>query len=254
MYRAWVMLVVAGVVASVGSSTAIADFVGKDSSEFSWKYEMNSLPSDQDLDGNTVLDFTNATSNSALDGAGHLVLGEDWNGGYVGSGASGQIWPGNFNMATGYTVEVRIQMAATGNLTANRFGIQTAVDASNLHQPIVESYVMEGQTRWEDTVLDTQNNTDGFHVFRIAQAPGSATFSMWRDGVLLNNSLGSSFDYTGLDRLIVGNFSTSWQSQATLDYLRFTPGAYAPVPEPASFALLATGVIGLPAYAWRKRK
>jgi hypothetical protein len=99
------------------------------------------------------------------------------------------------------------------------------------------------------------DNTDDFHTFRVAQAPGAASFSVWRDGVLLSSGLPSGGPWAGA-AFNIGDFAGATAGVAQIDYVRFTPGAYAPVavPEPATISLLASGLIGLLAYAWRKRK
>ena len=101
--------------------------------------------------------------------------------------------------------------------------------------------------------LDTNSNSDVFHIFRMAFDPATGLFAAWRDGVELSSILTASYTSTGM-MFSFGDGSGLDRGTAEVDYVRFTKGAYAPIPEPSTIALLATGLIGLLCYAWRKRK
>ena len=80
------------------------------------------------------------------------------------------------------------------------------------------------------------DNTDGFHVFRIAQQPysgsGGTVYSVWRDGVLLSDSLGSGLNYTIAPRMFFADASSNIGGSVEYDYLRFFPGYCPPVDVP----------------------
>jgi hypothetical protein len=61
----------------------------------------------------------------------------------------------------------------------------------------------------------------------VAQAPGAATYSVWRDGKLLSDSLGTGFDWA-VDMISFGGYGEHWGGTFDIDYLRFTSGAWAP--------------------------
>ena len=124
-------------------------------------------------------------------------------------------------------------------------------------------------TRWGTSywnpggLLSDADNTDDFHVVRMATDSsvdpddGNYYFHIWRDGTYL----GKGRDWMPwhdsptefVNRLMIGDLSGATAGTFEIDYLRFTDGAFAPVPEPSTF-VLATGVLGLLAYAWRRRK
>jgi hypothetical protein len=84
--------------------------------------------------------------------------------------------------------------------------------------------------------LDSADNTDTQHVFRIArQAPLSgeqSRFWLWRDGVLLNTSDTAPFPpnnaHNNTNYIFLGDFSSTLSGGYTFDYVRLTPGAFAP--------------------------
>jgi hypothetical protein len=117
-----------------------------------------------------------------------------------------------------------------------------------------------GETSWGSPygtpkqVLDSNDNSGDYHVFRLTQLPNANSFSAWRDGVLLGSGLTGGMALGS--NLALGSEGSIWRGTANVDYLRFTSGAWAPapIPEPTTLTLLLTGLIGLLAHAWRKRK
>lgn len=105
------------------------------------------------------------------------------------------------------------------------------------------------------TVLDTNSNTDGQHLFQLqydatdTTADASGTYQLYRDGVLLGALARESGQ--GLDRLIVGDCCTSPLGnpvdQYEIGHVRFGSD----IPEPCSIVLIGLGLIGL---AGRRRR
>ena len=104
------------------------------------------------------------------------------------------------------------------------------------------TWVAAWPTQTELLVID---NTDDYHTFRIAKEPGLLEFSLWRDGVLVAENLVSGAD--SLNRLILGDIGGGWGAGISVDYLRFTEGAFAPteIPEPATILLIGLGALCL---------
>jgi hypothetical protein len=242
MYHAFRLIAVTvyAVAVAVGVQTAKAELVQQDSSSFTYRYEMDVLPT---ANG----DFT------AGDGADGTVAGGilSMSTGYYHNAAT---WPGLFNTTDGWTVETRLQIVSSaGSRGAFNFvgGNGSTVKEADL------GIGATGQNwdAWGSVAVGgTVDNTNGFHTFRVALLPGSDTYNIWRDGTLLNptpltnagfNDVNMYFGDSG------GSFAGSWK----MDYVRYTAGAFAPVvPEPSSLVLVISGLVGLLVYAWRKRR
>lgn len=249
---------VLGLVASAGATVM-------DSSAFDWKYEFEgttaSTPDNLDIDGNGSPDMMQ-WGNAGTVAGGIMTLGSNasymddfgWKPALVNG-----IWKANmFGATSGFTIEARIKIDSDNG----RAGATSLVAGPKPLANAPDGWLVVGGSsmKWtvEDgvTPMNTDNNTDGFHVFRMALNPVSNAYDVWRDGVLVGSSLPDVFNpsLNGLDRLYLGDVSPSTDGVTRWDYVRFTSGYYAPVPEPSTLILLSIGTIGLLAYAWRRRK
>jgi hypothetical protein len=151
---------------------------------------------------------------------------------------------------------VRLQAAQTGSTAS--FDIEAAVKpGDNGILRVGDTSLTWGILGQQQTLITGLDNSSTFHTYRIAQAAYSDTFSVWRDGVQVASEL-----TTGYAGNIGGNgwlgafgaYSGGTRGPTQIDYIRIDgSGAYAPVPEPSSIAILVSAAMGLLAYAWRKR-
>ena len=208
-----------------------------DSSSFDWMYEFNEWPQMQDLDYNGVDDFTLSGTAGYLDSVNGIWNLDTTTGGvgYFIAGDTGQIWQNNITSTAGYTVEARVRVNsgtdAPWGTNYIQASAQTAPGATGGPDAVLS--LREGGVGWANfyaAPLDYSDNTDDFHVYRLAQEPGESIFSVWRDGVLLASNLGDGVDgVDNLNRLIIGDVGAYYGGNLDYDYLRFTSGAYAPV-------------------------
>jgi len=93
--------------------------------------------------------------------------------------------------------------------------------------------------------------TDGFHTVRGAVEGGTNLTTVWVDGVKAIDALPSN-ESEAPELGVIGRWGgQTGGGTATIDYIRFdTTGAFAPIPEPASVALLLMGS----AFGLRRRR
>ncbi|MBQ7233946.1 MAG: hypothetical protein IJS36_00895 [Kiritimatiellae bacterium] len=218
--------------------TAFADLTRKDSSEFDYKYEMVVRPDQQDLDNSGANDFTGwSTAFTLGTGAdvGSIKIDASSNGKYLLSnqdvGTAGDGWHSmEPSSSTGFTVEARVKVTAcTGNNGA------ICIEAGPSDSKVYARLNLFGdKIGWNGTTL-TNMDTSAYHTYRIAREGGKAVHSVWVDGVLVAENLGTGFTYNDktLYRMLLGSPGSGWTGKAEVAWLRFHKGAYAPVDEKA---------------------
>ncbi len=211
---------------------AASDLPVVDSSKFDFKYEMDVLPTEQDLDNDGYKDFIGGGAWLTLQGNGTARFDMRDNAKYLQSmspvGQDGCVWRRYApTAATGYTVEVRMRIISPvqGKTFAAALNLS---EGSNCDLMLTFT---SGSLIWGNDVTAKIANfatTNAFHTYRVARLPSENHFVLWCDGNLVTNSLGDAMTNTGLNRLLLGAFGTDFRSLAEVDYLRFTKGAYAP--------------------------
>ena len=173
-----------------------------------------------------------------------------------GAGMSDAAWAGgNLGAGPASTLEFRVRVLAQGSqpdtygaaLFAGWNGVRFNVFLNALDTPFVD-FGGSGPSLTNTYEIDTAD----WHTYRMVFTPGgSEMVSLYIDDVFrLSTSGGPGFanavqfaNYTGW---VSASASSEW------DYIRWTnAGAFAPVPEPSTFALL--GAVGVAALAFRRR-
>jgi hypothetical protein len=208
----------------------------KKSADFDWKYEMDVKPTAEDLDGNTVVDFTedyrdNGTA-SVLDGI-LTITSSRTDRLYYTSGAENELWPlQGFSYAEGYTFEIRLKVISDSGDLGAIMVYPTPSDSDECSCLNIKDTGQWWGTSGGVAFGDQLDNTDAFHVFRVAQEPalmpGAEVYSVWRDGVLLADDLSSRLTLAGCDFMRFGDAGTNSGGVVEVDYLRFISGAWAP--------------------------
>ena len=244
--KKWVTICVAvGLIAACtlaappGAGAAITET--KDSADFDWKYEMQTegpypmdvKPSDQDLDANGTMDFhEGGTGGSSSVSDGILTMASNnTQARYFRSNIDLEIWRNqNFTFAEGYTIECSVKVnSSTGEhgafaIFSESLGTGGDAQARLLIHDDSQEWGSHNLGNYID--LGENDNTEDFHVFRIAQEAGQDNFGVWRDGTLLyEGTRAGTYDE---DILLFGDPGGGWGGEVEVDYFRFIKGAYAP--------------------------
>ncbi len=221
------------------SITASADLEQRDSSQFAYKYEMVARPDLEDVDGSGTKDLTgwsDAFSLGSGEDLGTITLDASSKGKYLvsnkDSGEHGDGWrtlaPSS---SSGFTIEARVKvLECTGNNGA--ICIEAGPSDSKVYARL---NLFDGKIGWNGKVLKTMDTKSDFHTYRITREGGKAVHSVYVDGVLVAENLGTGFTYnnTTLYRMLFGSPGDGWTGKAKIAWLRFDKGAYAPVDEKA---------------------
>ena len=216
------------------AAQAAADLDRKDSSQFAYKYEMIALPTAEDVDGGGVVDFTGAgawlTLGTGAD-VGTIGIDASSNGKYLISnqpvGTAGDGWRSlAASSADGFTIEARVKVTeCTGANGA--ICIEAGPSDSKVYARL---NLFTDKIVWNGTTLANLDAT-AWHTYRIARAGGTAVHSVFVDGVLVAENLGTGFTYNSstLYRCLLGSPGSGWTGKANVAWLRVDKGAYAPL-------------------------
>ena len=205
----------------------------KPSSDFDFQYEMDVMPTTLDLDGNGSADLAvGGEAPTVSDG----ILVAPGNG-YLRSPPTGGIWHSEIDFTEGWTIEVRLKITdqSLGNWAWELFAGAPGLDSA------ATLCIGEDGQGWNDgSNLGSNDNTDDFHIFRLAQVPGASSYCVWRDGELIGEYLDPG--YSVGDSIWFGDGSGGFTGTAEIDYFRLTPGFFAPANLPGD--LNGDGTVG----------
>ena len=227
------------------AADARADLERRDSTQFECRYEMDALPTAEDADGSGAVDFTSSSSAAWLSlSNGAMTMNMTAGGQYLMSGAdrgaAGDAW---HNMGatsatggSGYTIEALLRIDSQES-TTYAMNLQAGTSDTSMYNASL-NFKTTG-IYWNNTQL-TENGFDAkvWHTYRIVrEGSGEANkFSVYVDGILVKDGLGNGLSAT-IDRVIIGSPGASqYKGKATVAYLRFTKGAYAPPAAPTGKA------------------
>lgn len=237
--KSWIILLVM----VVACGTAMCNMVPKDSAEFSGKYEAIALPQDstpswtRTTSGavtNAIVDDT-LVANSTADGAARQLY---W---------SNNQWTSLDPYNNGFTMETSFRVISAGS-GLSAFNISIGDGTSYTEVKITPSSIIwNGLSGY---VAKTTDTTAGMHTLRIANEAITNAYYVWYDDELI---VAGAAGKTGtVDRLWFGDWASTIQGSYEMDYMRWTEGAYLPIPEPISMVLLIFG--GMMALSTKKRK
>lgn len=227
-----------------GTTRSEATITPKLSDLFPKKFEMTNAVGQVDPAGNTAEwnRFTSGTFAASLTNGLFLLDTSSTAGNWA--YWESVTWPGLSANASGFTVEVRLRVDTTIDTGAsggtNRayqlfVGDGTANSAGVLAIGKFGTYWYNGTSY---ALLNSQTNSDAFHIFRVAQDANSALFQIWRDEVQIGTNVASGLT---LDSLYFGDGTGSFGGSGAFDYVRWDyTGGYS-IPEPASALLLGLG-------------
>jgi hypothetical protein len=253
------MLVVLGIgiVCGLAQATVVADTTAF--------WEFNNTLSDSSGNGHHGA-ATNGDVSYITDGAATALL-------QTRPGAAPQIYatvPGSsqfqFSGDGGYTIEARVKFPSDGEINVILDGTAPGVggwflrtdaagklqsdawDGSGEREATSDLTVADGT--WHHVAAVFDGSTDALTLYVDYQADGYIDYT---NDTPLTGMIGTAGDFW-----IGRNWAGNRTSAGAIDYIRvsnvaLSPSQFVGVPEPSAIALLTSGLLGLLAYAWRKR-
>lgn len=221
------------------------------SSAFEYRYEMDTAPNNQNLDGNGVDDWFDTGVPTVAGGfAANTAVDQIFRGDFNGS-----IFRAVANSATAdWTLEITVAKTGGSQGTNGWFGIATDPAGETLSSALYlkdDRISIEAGTTDLDFMVGTSFNSGTYHTIRIAHDSVANSYYYWVNGTLLNSDLSTAIapgngNINVSGATFIGDYSTSLSGNYSIDYLRIdSTGAYAPVPEPAAALLGSFGLLAL---------
>lgn len=223
-----------GMAAAVAATSAGAlALETKDSSQFEYKYEMNSLPHTEDLDNSGAVDFTGGAGWTSLSN-GAMIMDMTAGGKYLNSdqtnGVAGDAWrtlnATSATGGTGYTIETLQKIDSQSSGVSYVMTLQASTWDTSMYNASLN--FATNVIYWGSTVL-TNLDATLWHTYRVVREGGAEAnkFSVYVDGALVKDGLGNGIS-ADIKRVLLGSPGSGHKGKATVAYLRFTKGAYAP--------------------------
>lgn len=226
----------------VAAAFADPDLPTRDSSRFDFKYEMDVLPTEADLDGDGKKDFLYSGGDGSWmtlqqDGVARFDMSSDSRHivSAAASGADGGAWRRYAPSASeGYTVEVRMRI-----VSQNKTSTKTIAAALSISEGSGCDSLLSFDTEslgWNESSSNSRfvfapfATTNYFHTYRIVKIPGQSQFALWCDDNFVTNGLTDALSRNDVNRFIFGAIGGAYGSVVDVDYIRFAKGAYAPKP------------------------
>ncbi len=220
---------------------AASDLPQLDSTQFAYKYEMDAKPTAQDFDNSGAVDFTGDTATSWLSiSNGAMVMDMTAGGKYLVSdkanGTAGDAWltmgATSATGGSGYTIETLLKIDSSVSGVDYVMNLQASTGDTSMYNASL-NFKTNG-IYWSGTLLTAADfNATAWHTYRVVrEGSGEANkFSVYVDGVLVRGGLGSGIS-ANINRVLLGSPGAAYKGKATMAYLRFTKGAYAPPTAP----------------------
>jgi hypothetical protein len=221
------------------------------SSAFQYRYEMDTAPNNQNLDGNGVDDWFDTTVPTV-------------SGGYAANTTVDQIFRGDFNgsifravansATADWTLEITVAKTGGAQGTNGWFGIATDPASETLSSALYlkdDRISIEAGATDLDFMVGTGFSSGTYHTIRIAHDSVANSYYYWVNGTLLNSDLSTAIapgngNINASGATFIGDYSSSLSGNYSIDSIRIdSTGAYAPVPEPAPALLGSFGLLAL---------
>ena len=194
-------------------------------------YEGDALPNDEQPDAGWEVNINDDAMITAAGGlltldtrlpADHFVR--------LGDGSS---WVNSIQATDSWTVEVRTRILGKESTRAGEQGglnvWASGAETTATGYLLIDTDAVHWGNNNAVRLADGVDNTDGFHTFRMSYDASAERFHIWRDSVLIGDSLEASNVVLALDWFLIGDSSSSFSVLADVDTIRWIRGVFPPI-------------------------